>query len=193
MAMAKLQKTTLDVAKVSGRCGRLKCCLRYEHESYEMLARKLPRVNSYVRTTAGIGRVIDRQILTQLIKIRTQDEKVVVVGVEEVEEMNLPRPEPKAEEEPSRRPPRPGRERRPRQTETGSGNGGAASAGEADESSPLSEAGGAEGTAEDNSGEDSSRQTENREKQRRTGKSRRGRRRRRSGRPKAGGDGPTSD
>lgn len=39
MRMAKLQKATLDPTKISGRCGRLKCCLRYEYESYEELAR----------------------------------------------------------------------------------------------------------------------------------------------------------
>jgi hypothetical protein len=39
MRMAKLQKATLDPTKISGRCGRLKCCLRYEYETYEQLQR----------------------------------------------------------------------------------------------------------------------------------------------------------
>ena len=43
MRMAKLQKATLDPTQVSGRCGRLKCCLRYEHVGYEELDKKLPR------------------------------------------------------------------------------------------------------------------------------------------------------
>ena len=44
MKMAKLQKTTLDPAKISGRCGRLKCCLRYEFDTYRELERQLPAV-----------------------------------------------------------------------------------------------------------------------------------------------------
>lgn len=95
MSMAKLQKTTLDLAKVSGRCGRLKCCLRYEHETYDALNKKLPRNNSWIRTAAGIGKVFDRQIITQLVRIRTEDDRIVVVPVEEILEMNLPAPPPR--------------------------------------------------------------------------------------------------
>jgi len=43
MRMAKLQKATLDPTKISGRCGRLKCCLRYEYETYEQLQRAARR------------------------------------------------------------------------------------------------------------------------------------------------------
>ncbi len=43
MKMAKLQKATLDPAKISGRCGRLKCCLRYEYDTYAQLQKQLPR------------------------------------------------------------------------------------------------------------------------------------------------------
>ncbi|HPD29907.1 MAG TPA: regulatory iron-sulfur-containing complex subunit RicT [Phycisphaerae bacterium] len=95
MSMAKLQKTTLDLAKVSGRCGRLKCCLRYEHETYDALNKKLPRNNSWVRTPAGIGKVMDRQIITQLVRIRMEDDRIVVVPAEEILETNLPAPPPR--------------------------------------------------------------------------------------------------
>lgn len=103
MAMAKLQKTTLDLAKVSGRCGRLKCCLRYEHESYEALNKKLPRNNSWVRTSAGIGKVIDRQVLTQLVRIRTEEDRILTVPVEDIQETGLapPPPKPLPEERPN--------------------------------------------------------------------------------------------
>ncbi len=57
MKMAKLQKTTLDPAKISGRCGRLKCCLRYEFDTYREYERKLPSVGSQVVTSKGRGRV----------------------------------------------------------------------------------------------------------------------------------------
>lgn len=90
MQMAKLQKATLDPSKVSGRCGRLKCCLRYEHETYEELDRKLPRMGSRIRTVHGTGQVIDRQVLTQLIKLRMDDDRLLSVPVEDVQETNLP-------------------------------------------------------------------------------------------------------
>ncbi len=92
MAMAKLQKTTLDVAKVSGRCGRLKCCLRYENECYETLSKKLPGTGTWVSTPQGIGRVVDRQVLTQLCKVKTEDGQVIAVAVEDILETNLPAP-----------------------------------------------------------------------------------------------------
>ncbi|MEP0844409.1 MAG: hypothetical protein HRF43_17050 [Phycisphaerae bacterium] len=92
MQMAKLQKATLDPSKVSGRCGRLKCCLRYEHESYEELDRKLPRLGVRVRTTHGTGQVIDRQILTQLVKIRCDDDRLMTVVMEDVLEVGVPPP-----------------------------------------------------------------------------------------------------
>jgi cell fate regulator YaaT (PSP1 superfamily) len=119
MSMAKLQKTTLDLAKVSGRCGRLKCCLRFEHETYESLNKKLPRNNTWIRTSVGVGKIIDRQVLTQLVKIRTEDDRLEVVPVEDILETGLPVPPPKpATEEKSesagqRRPERPSARRRP--------------------------------------------------------------------------------
>ena len=84
MKMAKMQKATLDPSKVSGRCGRLKCCLRFEHSSYEELDRLLPRVGAKVRTRLGEGTVIARQILTQLLQIETEAGGRMVVGVEDL-------------------------------------------------------------------------------------------------------------
>ncbi len=46
MRMAKLQKSTLDPSKISGRCGRLKCCLRFEQDIYEELQTQLPGVGA---------------------------------------------------------------------------------------------------------------------------------------------------
>ncbi|MCC7293846.1 MAG: hypothetical protein IT449_17445 [Phycisphaerales bacterium] len=84
MKMAKMQKQTIDPSKVSGRCGRLKCCLRYEHESYEELASKLPRIGARIHTAHGDGVVVNRQILTQLVQIETADERLVTVVVEDI-------------------------------------------------------------------------------------------------------------
>lgn len=84
MRMAKLQKSTLDPSKVSGRCGRLRCCLRYEHESYEAMNARLPRLGTRVETEFGSATVVDRQILTQLLLVRTDDEREMTIPLEEV-------------------------------------------------------------------------------------------------------------
>ncbi len=70
MRMAKLQKATLDPSKISGHCGRLKCCLRYEDQTYMEMKDKLPHRNATVRTPKGVGKVVDVQILTQLVVVQ---------------------------------------------------------------------------------------------------------------------------
>jgi cell fate regulator YaaT (PSP1 superfamily) len=72
MRMAKMQKATLDPSKISGYCGRLKCCLRYEDKTYSELKKRLPRRSSIVQTAAGKGRIIDMQILTQMIIVELE-------------------------------------------------------------------------------------------------------------------------
>lgn len=104
MKMAKLQKATLDPSKVSGRCGRLRCCLRYEHEGYEEMNKKLPRNGARVRTERGIGTVKDRQILTQLLMVVYDDNNdMETVGVEEILEKGLPKRPPPPDPAESRR------------------------------------------------------------------------------------------
>ncbi len=101
MRMAKVQKSTLDPTKVSGRCGRLRCCLRYEHEGYDELSRKLPRHGTKVETELGIGTVVDRQILTQLLMVRFEDGRLVAVPAEEAHKPGqMPAP-PVVEQEPA--------------------------------------------------------------------------------------------
>ena len=70
MRSAKVQKATLDPTKISGRCGRLMCCLRYEDETYEDLRKRLPHRRTVVETDDGTGEVMDTQILTQLVLVR---------------------------------------------------------------------------------------------------------------------------
>jgi len=89
MRMAKMQKATLDPAKISGRCGRLMCCLRYEDAGYEELRRRLPRKNTYVRTSDYVGRVVDVNILTQLVALVLPDERRVAVGNEDIIERDI--------------------------------------------------------------------------------------------------------
>ena len=84
MRMAKMQKATLDPSKISGRCGRLKCCLRYENQTYQELRDKLPRKGTKVRTEQGEGVVIDGRILTQLVQVELSDGRRIVVANEEL-------------------------------------------------------------------------------------------------------------
>jgi cell fate regulator YaaT (PSP1 superfamily) len=84
MKMAKIQKTTLDPAKISGRCGRLKCCLRYEYDTYRALEKALPAVHSVVVTPKGRGRVVAQEILTQKLVVEFEDHRRVLVGVDDI-------------------------------------------------------------------------------------------------------------
>ena len=84
MRMAKMQKATLDPAKISGYCGRLKCCLRYEDKTYTELKKQLPKKNTRVKTKQGIGKVVDSQILTQLVMVEYEGGERNAVGVEEI-------------------------------------------------------------------------------------------------------------
>ena len=85
MRMAKTQKATLDPAKISGYCGRLKCCLRFEDENYTELKRRLPKRNTLVKTAHGKGRVINSQILTQLVMVEHENGERIAIALEDIE------------------------------------------------------------------------------------------------------------
>ena len=70
MRSAKIQKATLDPLKISGRCGRLMCCLRYEDSTYEDLRQRLPKNKTRVGTSEGPGIVVDSKILVQLVLVK---------------------------------------------------------------------------------------------------------------------------
>ncbi len=80
MKNAKIQKATLDPLKISGRCGRLMCCLRYEESTYDDLRARLPKKRTRVSGEFGTGFVLDTQILTQLclVQLDDKDERVAV-------------------------------------------------------------------------------------------------------------------
>ncbi|PHS02362.1 MAG: signal peptidase [Blastopirellula sp.] len=84
MKMAKMQKATLDPTKISGRCGRLKCCLRYEYDTYEELHKELPPIGSEIITRDGKGKVLNHEILTSKLLIRTEDSRNVLIDAAEV-------------------------------------------------------------------------------------------------------------
>jgi cell fate regulator YaaT (PSP1 superfamily) len=84
MKMAKLQRATLDPSKISGRCGRLKCCLRYEYDTYQELQRELPPVGADVITNNGRGRVLAQEILAGQVLIETEDMRRIVIDAADV-------------------------------------------------------------------------------------------------------------
>jgi len=82
--MAKMQKATLDPSKISGYCGRLKCCLRYEDQTYMDLKQSLPRKGTMVQTKRGSARVVDTQILTQLVVIEYENGEKAAFTLDEL-------------------------------------------------------------------------------------------------------------
>jgi cell fate regulator YaaT (PSP1 superfamily) len=84
MKMAKIQKATLDPTKISGRCGRLKCCLRYEYDTYESLQKELPPVGADVVTSQGRARVLAQEILAGQLLIETEDRRRVLIEADQV-------------------------------------------------------------------------------------------------------------
>ncbi|MDG1899251.1 MAG: regulatory iron-sulfur-containing complex subunit RicT [Phycisphaerales bacterium] len=85
MRSAKVQKATLDPLKISGRCGRLMCCLRYEDQTYKELKKNLPHRKTRVGTSEGPGIVKDSKILTQLVLVKLEyDNREVAIPLEEL-------------------------------------------------------------------------------------------------------------
>lgn len=68
--MAKEQKLSLSPTKISGLCGRLMCCLKYEQDAYESMRKLMPRTNREVITPDGRGTVIDNNVITEKTKVR---------------------------------------------------------------------------------------------------------------------------
>ncbi len=84
--MAKTQNLSLNPTKISGTCGRLMCCLKYEQDAYEDLLRHTPQVESFVDTPEGRGTVTEVSLLRQKLKVQLEDspETVSLFSVEEV-------------------------------------------------------------------------------------------------------------
>lgn len=84
MKMAKLQKATLDPTKISGRCGRLKCCLRYEFDTYEELQKELPPIGSTILTSRGKATVLAQEILATQVLVQLEDMRRVLVDATDI-------------------------------------------------------------------------------------------------------------
>lgn len=72
--MAKEQNISLNPSKISGNCGRLMCCLKYEQNVYEEKLERLPKIGAIVETDDGVGEVVGIEILKEIIKVRFKEE-----------------------------------------------------------------------------------------------------------------------
>ncbi|MDK2931835.1 MAG: hypothetical protein PWR07_1966 [Bacillota bacterium] len=81
--MAKDQNLSLNPAKISGICGRLMCCLKYEHEVYKDLRQALPPVGSEIDTEMGRGKITELDVLKGIASVKMEDGKTVRVDVRE--------------------------------------------------------------------------------------------------------------
>ncbi len=82
--MAKDQNLSLNPSKISGVCGRLLCCLRYEQDAYCEMARDFPPRESIVSTPDGDGKVMDRNILAGMVRVMLEDGREVLCDVSDV-------------------------------------------------------------------------------------------------------------
>ena len=79
--MAKEQNLSLNPTKISGTCGRLMCCLKYEQSTYEEMLRFVPRVDAVVDTPEGRGTVIENNVLAGIVKVKIDTEDGSLVSV----------------------------------------------------------------------------------------------------------------
>jgi len=89
--MAKDQGLSLSPTKISGVCGRLMCCLKYEEEQYEELSKGLPREGSLIKTVDGMAEVISVSVLKQMVKaqIRSKGNEPNVVNFYNISEITV--------------------------------------------------------------------------------------------------------
>lgn len=89
--MAKDQGLALNPTKISGVCGRLMCCLQYEHETYKALLKKHPKPGTQLNTPEGPGKVLKVEILEQKVVIRLEDESIMVYHLDELKDYLQPK------------------------------------------------------------------------------------------------------
>lgn len=89
--MAKEQCLSLNPSKISGLCGRLMCCLAFEHETYCGLKSKFPACGKVIRCKMGSGKVIRQNILKESVTVLFDDQREVDVGLHEITEEKDPR------------------------------------------------------------------------------------------------------
>ena len=90
--MAKEQSLSLNSSKISGVCGRLMCCLRYEHEAYVEEIKLTPPVDSVVKTPDGVGTVVETSPLRGLLKVKLKDTDGAPISIHRDQVKVLSRP-----------------------------------------------------------------------------------------------------
>jgi len=92
--MAKEQNLSLNPTKISGICGRLMCCLKYEHEMYEKILERLPSIGSIVMTPNGKGVVVETNTILEIAKVKVKlpddTEDIIPFSIDEIEEIEKP-------------------------------------------------------------------------------------------------------
>ena len=83
--MAKTQNLSLNPTKISGTCGRLMCCLKYEQDAYEDLIRTSPKAESFVDTPEGRGTVVELDLLRQRVKVRMEEHPETITSFSNTE------------------------------------------------------------------------------------------------------------
>ena len=105
--MAKEQNLSLNPTKISGVCGRLMCCLKYEQDNYEQIRKQMPKVGKEVTTPDGVGVVWDLNIIKETVRVRIRKgdsselKDFPMTEVQRVNGSQAPKPAPKAEEAPA--------------------------------------------------------------------------------------------
>ena len=96
--MAKDQGLALNPSKISGVCGRLMCCLKYEHDLYRTMIKELPKIGKIINTPEGPGKVVKNDILKQVITVRLlDDDYMMYYHLDELREyLNKPQEKPTA-------------------------------------------------------------------------------------------------
>ena len=87
--MAKTQGLSLNPVKISGTCGRLMCCLKYEEFAYEDLVKKAPKIDAFVETPSGKGTVINVNLLRGNAKVRLEDGLDTTLKVFNFDELDI--------------------------------------------------------------------------------------------------------
>ena len=87
--MAKEQNISLNPSKISGNCGRLMCCLKYEQEVYEEKLKKLPNVGAIVKTHDGQGEVEGIEPLKEIVKVKLKDGEILKIKRYDIKEIKV--------------------------------------------------------------------------------------------------------
>lgn len=99
--MAKVQSLSLNPTKISGSCGRLMCCLRYEQEAYEDLLKRVPKQGAFVETKDGYGTAVQVDLLKQRVKVKLDEDGDDTLRIYKANELAaVPGGRPKDGEEP---------------------------------------------------------------------------------------------